>query len=110
MKNTLKKFEDGPTEFFVSKSFVSAIFETERKKSEYHIFYIKQNSNPEAYCQGYLNLKSRRMNRKEVEYFKRNIDNYTETMKNDDGTVFNLKTKLFDKSQCPTHKQYALIL
>jgi hypothetical protein len=110
MKNMLKKFEEDDTQFFIIKSFVFAIFEVDRKKPEYHIFYIKQNSSPEAYCQGYMNLKERKMNKKEVKYFKESIEKYDPVIWGDDGKVFNLKSKPFDKSLCPQYKQYMLSL
>ena len=110
MKNVLKKFEKGNTQFFIMKSFVYAVFEIDRKSPEYHIFYIKQNSIPEAYCQGYMNLKERKMNRKEIKYFKDNLHNYETVVWNEDGKVFNLKTRPFDTSQCPLYKQYMLSL
>lgn len=110
MKNFLKRFEDGDTEFFVMQSWISPIFEHDRKKEEYHIFFIKKNSNPEAYQQGYMNLKLRRMNRKEVAYFKENIQEYQVDLQNEDGTIYNYKDKPFDKSQCPKYKQFFLNL
>jgi hypothetical protein len=110
MKNFLKRFEDGETQFFVMKSYITATFEVERKKEEYHIFFIKKNSNPDAYCQGYMNLKTRRMNRKEVKYFLNNKSNYHPVLDADDGTVYNLNSRPFDKSQCPTYRQFVLSL
>ena len=110
MKNFLKRFEEGETEFFVMKSYITATFEVDRHKEEYHIFYIKPNSNPEAYCQGYMNLKMRRMNRKEVAHFLKNMKEYHPVLKNDDGIVYNLNKRPFDKSQCPTYRQYVLNL
>jgi hypothetical protein len=110
MKNLLKDFEEGETEFFVTKSYIYASFETDRKKEEYHIFYIKKNSNPEAYFQGYMNLKMRRMNKKEAAYFKSVKKNYDHQLTSDDGVVYNLKSRPFKKSQCQTHKQYILSL
>ena len=117
MKNKLKKFEeDKDVQFFVIRSFITAAFETEYKKAEYHIMYIKKNSVPDAYYLGYKDLKSRRMNRLEVEHFKKNIDLYTDNVsysKEKDielGIVYNLKTKPFDKEQCETYKQFSLNL
>jgi len=110
MKNFLKKFENSDTDFFVMKSYITASFEVDRKKEEYHIYYIKQNSNPEAYCEGYMNLKVRRMNRKEVAYFQENIRDYHPVLVNDDGTVFNFNSRPFDKEKCPTYRQYMLSL
>lgn len=109
-KNVLKKMEGNDVNFFVMRSFVYPIFETDRKKPEYHIFYIKKNSNPDAYYRGYMNLKIRRMNKKEILYFKNNVSSYYEDFKNEDGTVFNLKDKPFDKTQCPLYKQFVLNL
>lgn len=110
MKNFLKRFEQGDTDFFVMKSYITASFEVERKKEEYHIYYIKQNSNPEAYCEGYMNLKMRKMNRKEVAYFIENKRDYHPVLDTDDGAVFNLNSRPFDKSKCPTYRQYILSL
>jgi hypothetical protein len=110
MKNFLKRFEESDSEFFVMKSYITASFEVDRKKEEYHIYYVKNNSNPEAYCQGYMNLKERRMNKKEIRYFKENIEEYTIVMNTGDGSIFNFKKKPFDKSKCPTYKQYILSL
>lgn len=110
MKNVLKRFEEDETQYFVMKSFVYAAFEIDRKKPEYHIFFIKKNSNPDAYHKGYMNLKERRMNKKEIEYFKKNQDKYDTVLWQEDGKVFNLKTKPFDKSLCPKYKQYILNL
>lgn len=110
MKNFLKRFEDDDTQFFVMKSYVFASFEIDRKKPEYYIFYIKKNSNPDAYYKGYMNLKERRMNKKEIEYFLSNQDKYDTVLWSEDGKVFNLKGRPFDKSQCPQYKQYMLNL
>lgn len=111
MKNILKKFEEDGTQFFVMKSYLYATFETDRKKEEYHIFYIKKNSNPDAYYGGYMNLKERKMNKKEIAYFKKHVDEkYDVDLWNKDGKVFNLKGRPFDKSQCPIYKQYMLSL
>lgn len=110
MKNILKQFEKDGTQFFVTKSFMYAKFEVDRKKPEYHIFFVKKNSNPDAYHMGYMNLKERKMNKKELKYFKDNIDNYDLVMENNYGAVFNLKARPFDKSLCPPFKQYILNL
>lgn len=110
MKNILKKFEQDDTEFFVSKSFVFASFETDIKKAKYDIYYIKKNSNPDAYHLGYMNLKIRNMNKMEIKYFKENMNLYREKLSNEDGTIFNLKTKPFDTGQCPQYKQLTLNL
>lgn len=110
MKNALKKFENNDTEFFVMRSFITAAFEIDLKKAEYHIYYIKKNSNPDAYHKGYMNLKIRRMNRLEVEHFRKMIDSYKEVLINEDGTVFNFKKKPFDTNQCPGYKQFILSL
>ncbi len=110
MKNVLKKLENNDVPFFVMKSFVSATFETDIRKAQYHIYYIKKNSNPDAYHRGYMNLKIRKMNSMELKYFRENQHLYIEELRNNDGTVFNLKTKPFDKSQCPGYKQFSLNL
>jgi hypothetical protein len=110
MKNVLRRFENDDTQFFVMKSYVSAAFETDRKKNEYHIFFIKKNSNPDAYHKGYMNLKIRKMNKKEIKYFLSKQEEYVVDLCNHDGVVYNLKSKPFDKSQCPRYKQFMLSL
>ena len=110
MKNLLKKFEETDVKFFVMKSYITAAFESDRKKPEYNIFFIKPNSIPDAYYLGYRDLKIRKMNRKEIEHFKRNIDNYNIKLKNEDGTVYNLKDRDFDKEHCTKFRQYSLFL
>lgn len=109
-KNILKRMEEDDTQFFVMKSFVYAKFETDMRMPEYGIFYIKKNSNPDAYHRGYMNLKFRKMNKKEITHFRKNIDKYTEDLRNEDGTVFNLKTKPFDKTICQKYQQFSLKL
>ena len=110
MKNVLKKYEGNDVNFFVTKSYVTAKFDYDREKPEFHIFYIKKNSNPEAYHEGYTNLKMRKMNRIEVEYFKENMKNYDVALKNTDGAVYHLRSKPFDKTQCPSYRQLSLNL
>jgi hypothetical protein len=110
MKNFLKKFENNDTEFFVMKSFVFASFETEMKRPIYHVYYIKKNSNPDAYHKGYMNLKIRKMNKEEIKHFLEVQDKYEVVLWNTDGKIFNLKSKPFDKSQCPGYKQFTLNL
>ena len=107
MKNVLKRLENNDdANFFVMKSFVTTVFESDRKKPEYHIFYIKKNSMPDAYFMNYRDLKSRRMNRIEVEHFLKNRHLYTDQVEYvkehdiEDGSIYNLKSKPFDKSQC----------
>lgn len=107
-KNLLKKWEeDDTTQFFIAKSYVTASFDDERKKPEYAIMYIKKNSNPDAYFMGYMNLKLRNMNKKEINHFRKNLDNYKEVMRSEDGVIYHLKAKPFDKSQCPRCEQLA---
>jgi len=110
MKNFLQKIESNEVNFFVSKSYLTVLFDYDRQKPEYHIYYIKKNSSPDAYHQGYTNLKMKKMNRKELAYFLSNKEAYTEVISSDDGSIFNLKSKPFDKSLCPTHKQLMLSL
>lgn len=110
MKNSLKKLEDSEVDFFVMRSFLSPAFEFDKKKAVYHMYYIKKNSNPDAYHKGYMNLKMRQMNRMEVSYFRENMQSYHEALKKEDGTIFNLNGRKFDRSICPTYKQYVLSL
>jgi hypothetical protein len=111
MKNQLKKFEESETKFFVMKSYITAKFETDQKKAEYDIFFIKENSMPDSYFLGYRNLKRRKMNRKEIAYFLDvKGEKYKEVIDNEDGTIYNLKSRPFDKKDCPKFKQYALNL
>lgn len=110
MNNVLKKYEKGTTQFFIVKSFIYASFEIDRKSPQYHIFYIKKNSIPDAYCQGYINLKERKMNKIEIKHFKDNLENYETVIWNEDGKIFNFKAKPFDTSLCPGYKQYLLSL
>jgi hypothetical protein len=111
MKNYLEKFEQNRNqEFFIMKSYVFATFEIDRKKSEYHIFYIKPNSNPEAYQEGYKDLKVRRMNKKEIKYLKSHLDKYKMVLSNEDGSVYNLIGRPFDKTRCQKYKQFMLNL
>lgn len=113
MKNTLKKYEeDEEQQFFVMKCYMYMIhMEDERKKAEYHLFFIKKNSNPDAYHKGYVNLKHKPLNRMEVAYFKDTMDkNYDNVLENEHGTIYNLKGRPFDKSKCPTYKQMVLNL
>lgn len=110
MKNILKKFEKDDTQYFIAKSFLYPIFESDRRKNEYHIYFMKQNSNPDAYHKGYMNLKHRKMNRLEREHFKENFDKYDKVLQNDDGSIYNLKTKPYDVSITPRFKQYVLSL
>jgi hypothetical protein len=110
-KNTLKKFEDTDVQFFVMKSYLMTVFEHDRKKPQYHIYFIKKNSNPESYQQGYMNLKVRSMNKKEVQYFlATNKENYHTALENEDGAIYNFNERPFDKSQCPTYLQFYLEL
>ena len=110
MKNILKKFESQGVDFFVAKSYLYATFEVDRRKDVYHIYFIKKNSNPDAYFEGYKDLKDRKMNRKVIDYFKKSIDNYELVLNNEHGKVFNLKSRPFDKTKCPKYKQYILSL
>jgi len=109
-KNLLKKWEEDDTQFFVARSYITAGFDTDRKKAEYHIYFIKKNSNPEAYHEGYMNLKIRRMNKKEVSHFRQHLDDYIDVLSNEDGTIYHLKAKPFDKSNCPKYEQLSLNL
>jgi hypothetical protein len=117
MRNFLKKFEDNGDNFFVAKSYLTVGFEYDRKKPEFSIFYIKKNSSPDAYHREYKDLKVRKMNRKEIEYFKGRSDEYLEIKVNDkgedfseEGTVYHLRSNPFDKTKCKTYRQFSLNL
>lgn len=79
------------------KCYITAAFDFERKKSEYHLFWYNENRGVDEESMMYKNLSSKRMGKKEISYFKSIENLYSKNMDGDDGAIWEHKEIGFNK-------------
>lgn len=95
--NKLRDVIKNETQHFVIKSYITAAFETERKKSEMHLYWYNRNSSYEIELGSYHSLSFKKMNKKELNLFYSIIDDYSIEIDRKDGTVWHHKKIGFNK-------------
>jgi hypothetical protein len=81
----------------VMKSYVYAAFETEIKKSEFHLYWYNPNRGVDEETYMYKNLSFKKMNKKEVRLFYDNLTLYICSVNGKDGNVWHHKDIGFNK-------------
>jgi hypothetical protein len=96
--NKLNQVIENGTHHFISKSYVSAKFDHDRKKSEYYLYWVNLKKGVFESDSKYHRMSCKPMNAKEKKYFKSILDEYRETLNNRHGVVWENKKLGFDKT------------
>jgi len=94
------------THHFIMKSYITTIFETDRKKPEYHLYWYNENKMWEDTSMIYKNLSAKKLGKKELKYFFDNQDIFVEVKTNKHGTVWEHKDIGFDKSKVQRNQYF----
>lgn len=95
--NKLNQVIKNGTQHFIVKSYITTVFDYQRKKSEYHLYWHNKNAKVEV-DDLYVNMSNKLMNPKEVKFFKSIINQYNVDIESEDGFIWSNKQIGFDKS------------
>lgn len=105
--NKLKQVLKNSTQHFIIKSFLTAAFEYDKKIVEYHLYWINLNKGIYEEFPLYKLLCFKKMNAKEIKFFKQTEDTYELRISSEDGKVWDHKELKFDKEQVKvTYKDF----
>jgi hypothetical protein len=96
--NKLKQVINNNTQHFVSRSFISASFEYDRKVYEYHLYWYNANKGKFEDMHCYKSMSFKLLNNKEIKYFKSIIDEYDKVVDNRYGCIWENKELGFNKA------------
>ena len=97
--NKLYEILQNKTQHFVIKSYLTAVFEYERKVPEYWLYWYNANKKQDDDNPHYRFLSHKRMNKKETKYFLDNIHQYIMDIDRKDGNVWSHKEIKFNKEK-----------
>lgn len=97
--NKLLQVIDDKTQHFIAKSYITAIFESDRYITEYHLYWYNKNKGTFEEDDGYVKMSYKQMNKNEIRFFFSIEDNYKIVLENKHGFVYNDKSLVFDKSK-----------
>jgi hypothetical protein len=89
--NKLKQVLENKTQHFILKSFVYPAFEHQRKKSEYHLYWINMNKGVFEEYPKYKNMSCKMLNKIEMKLFMSVLDQYNQALSNKYGIVWENK-------------------
>jgi hypothetical protein len=95
--NKLKQVLENKTQHFILKSFVYPAFEHERKKSEYHLYWINMNKGVFEEYPKYKNMSCKMLNKKEMKLFLSVLNEYHQAVNNKYGIVWENEKLGLDK-------------
>ena len=67
---------DDKTQHFIAKSYITPIFESTEYVTEYHLYWYNSNKNFFEDGNGYTKMSYKKMNKKEVSFFRAVSDEY----------------------------------
>lgn len=97
--NKLLQVIDDKTQHFIAKSYITAIFESDRRETEYHLYWYNKNKGTFEEDDGYVKMSYKKMNKKEIKFFFSLEYNYEIVLENQHGLIYNNKSLGFDKSK-----------
>lgn len=109
-KNLLLELENWNIEHFITKSYLSAIFECDRQIIEYHVMHKTHKTigfwNDKSPL--YPNLKEKPLSQFELKWFLNNLHKYKIDHESPSGTIWVNKSVLFSMKDKPKSGQYTL--
>ena len=110
MKNLLIQLEEFSIEHFITKSYITADFETDECRNEYHIYHKCHESIGKWSDRSidYPYLKSKPFSSHELRWFRKNIDRYKLELSNIEGNIWINKSIGFKKNPKRKSNQISL--
>ena len=96
--NKLKQVISNNTQHFIAKSYITTIFEYERKVAEYHLYWINKNKGVFEDMPRYQCMSFKLMNRKEIAFFQSILNEYNVEIENQHGKIWENKKLGFNKT------------
>lgn len=96
--NKLKEVIENGTKHFITKSFVTAIFDYDHYSSEYHLYWHNENKSVFEDMNCYKQMSFKLLNNREKKYFKSIQEEYNKVVENQYGSVWENKKLGFDKT------------
>tara|TARA_R100001443_G_C3245393_1_gene151873 strand:- start:104 stop:415 length:312 start_codon:yes stop_codon:yes gene_type:complete len=87
------------TQHFIAKSYITPIFESTEYVTEYHLYWYNSNKNSFEDAYGYTKMSYKKMNKKELLFFKSSSSKYELVLENEHGCVWENKALGFDKDK-----------
>jgi hypothetical protein len=97
--NKLSQVIGDETQHFISKSYITPIFESTRYVTEYHLYWYNSNKNSFEDGHGYTRMSYKKMNKKEMKHFYSIEEQYELVEENQHGCIWENKKLGFDKSK-----------
>ena len=96
--NKLQQILDNGTQHFIIKSYIYPAFEHQRKKAEYHLYWVNMNKGVFEDMPRYRHMSFKMLNKKEMKLFISIMDQYHTPINNNKGIVWENKKLGFDKT------------
>lgn len=96
--NKLKQVIDNETQHFIVKSYITAKFDYDRAKPEYHLYWYNDKKGVYEDIPKYQYLSFKELNKKEKKYFDSIRDEYFLAKETKDGCVWENKKLGFNRS------------
>ena len=90
---------DDKTQHFIAKSYITPAFESTEYVTEYHLYWYNSNKNSFEEGYGYTRMSYKKMNKKELSFFRDVSEKYELVLENEHGCVWENKYLGFDKSK-----------
>jgi|TARA_R100000081_G_C4769939_1_gene144930 hypothetical protein len=90
-RNKLDSLSSRSVPHFILKSYIQTIFEYERKKEEYHIYWLNKRRKFFDDEYKYCSLSYKKMTKNEISFFKNSLDSYKKALDNKYGCVWEHK-------------------
>jgi hypothetical protein len=97
--NKLNQVINDNTQHFIILSYVTTVFEYNRKKSEYHLYWYNKNKGIDPDDINYKNLSYKKMNNKEIRFFQSIVNQYNLDLDYEDGKIWSHKQIGFNKDK-----------
>tara|TARA_R110002020_G_scaffold58337_3_gene159816 strand:- start:5756 stop:6106 length:351 start_codon:yes stop_codon:yes gene_type:complete len=97
-RNKLDFLSNRSVPHFILKSYITTIFEYNRKKEEYHIYWLNKRKKFFDDEFRYCSLSHKKMSKNELAFFKDNEEIYEQTLVNKYGAVWEHKDIRIEKN------------
>jgi hypothetical protein len=97
--NKLNQVVNNSTQHFIILSYITTIFDYDRKKGEYHLYWYNKNKGVDPDDTHYKNLSYKRMNNKEIRFFHSTMNQYNLDIDSEDGKIWSHKEIGFNKDK-----------
>ena len=97
--NKLSQVIEDETQHFIAKSYITPIFESTEYVTEYHLYWYNANKSIFESDDRYMRMSYKKMNKKELSFFRQIEEKYIVAIENKHGCVWENKFLGFEKSR-----------